>query len=70
MATRPFASIRPKVMPDLVSMPCARAMFWFAPVARRELPYSVPKNQYNRPINTARNRITSGMGLFSARSRT
>ena len=26
------------VMPDLVSMPCARAMFWFAPVARRELP--------------------------------
>ena len=44
-ATRPLEIIRPSTFATLVLMPCARAMFWLAPVARREQPISVPKNQ-------------------------
>ena len=44
-ATRPLEITRPSTLLKLVLMPCARAMFWLAPVARRELPLSVPKYQ-------------------------
>ena len=41
----PLESIRPMTLSKLVLMPCARAMFAFAPVARSEQPRSMPKNQ-------------------------
>ena len=55
---------------EFVLMPCARAMWGFAPVARSELPFSVPKNQYRMAMTAAVKRSSSGRGLFIESSRT
>ena len=39
-------------------------MFWLAPVARREQPISVPKNQYSRAMTTTRNTEIITRGFF------
>ena len=44
-ATRPLETTSPSTLAKLVLMPWARAMLALAPVARREQPSSVPKNQ-------------------------
>ena len=51
-------------------MPWARDMASFAPVARRELPSSVPKNQYSTAISSARKISAVKMGLFRPMART
>ena len=48
-------------------MPCARAMWGFAPVARSELPFSVPKNQYRMAMTAARR---DGREDYSSKPRT
>ena len=45
--------IRPTIFPLPVLIPCARAICWLDPTARRPHPYSVPKNQYMMPMSTA-----------------
>ena len=57
-------------MVTFVLMPWARAMCWFAPVARSEQPSSVPKNQYSTPIRTAQKMSSTKIGLLSASART
>ena len=59
-ATRPLESISPTVTVTRVSIPWALAMRRLAPVARRQEPYSVPKNQYRMPMSTA-NVTTAGI---------
>ena len=44
-ATRPLEITRPSTLVKSVLMPWARAMLALEPVARREQPSSVPKNQ-------------------------
>ena len=44
-------------------MPWARAMLGLAPVARREQPFSVPKNQYKTAMSTTVNTTSRGRGL-------
>ena len=51
-------------------MPWARDMASLAPVARREQPNSVPKNQYRTPISSARISSTVKMGLLMPAVRT
>ena len=69
-ATRPLETIRPSTMVTFVLMPWARAMCWFAPVARSEQPSSVPKNQYSTPIRAAQKMSSTKIGLLSASART
>ena len=57
-------------MVTFVLMPWARAMCWFAPVARSEQPSSVPKNQYSTPIRTEQKMSSTKIGLLSASART
>ena len=57
-------------MLEFVLMPCARAMLGFAPVARRELPFSVPKNQYSAAMTATVKISSSGSGFLSDSSRT
>ena len=68
-ATRPLESIRPKTTFAFVLMPCARAMFWFAPVARIAQPRSVPKNQYKSAITANVKRSSTGSGFFTGGER-
>ena len=61
-ATSPLESIRPSTFPVSVLMPWARAMLGLAPVARRDAPSSVPKNQYSTEIIARENTPTTRMG--------
>ena len=51
-------------------MPWARDMLGLEPVARREAPSSVPKNQYSTAMTTATKMATTRMGLSRLRDRT
>ena len=65
-ATRPLLIIRPMTLLVFVLIPCARAICWFAPTARRPQPYSVPKNQYMTPIRITVITSISQIGLSRA----
>ena len=54
--------IRPRTLMKSVLMPWARAMLWLEPVARREQPSSVPKNQYSTPMRAREKTPTTRMG--------
>ena len=69
-ATRPLDTMRPSTTLALVLMPWARAMLGLAPVARREQPFSVPKNQYKTAMSITVNTTSRGRGLSRLTVRT
>ena len=63
-ATRPLAIIRARTLARSVLMPWARAMAGLEPVARREQPSSVPKNQYSAAMVMMIMMPTTKMGFW------
>ena len=63
-ATRPLEIISPSTLVKLVLMPWARLMLGLAPVARREQPISVPKNQYRITMMATQKTAPHRMGLL------
>ena len=66
----PLEIIRPRILQLFVLMPWARLMAAFAPVARRELPSSVPKNQYSSAMSSMSTMREVKIGLDRLSSRT